>query len=122
MLVNIGRFFFNTNRSYPRVGSTAIGKILQRAFPNVEWEMHHVWIQQAWSRSGGPNQLFDDIAANEGLRRMGNGLWNLLPIPAALNGALGRSVLGTQVFATVYYTIIVHGISNAASLVIGDDD
>jgi fibro-slime domain-containing protein/RHS repeat-associated protein len=122
MLVNISRFFFNTNRSYPRVGATAIGKILRRAFPNVEWEMHHVWIQQAWSRAGGPNQLFDDIAANEGLRRMGNGLWNLLPIPAALNGALGRSPLGTQVFATVYYTIIVHGISNAASLVIGEDD
>ena len=106
-LIKVSRVFVNTNRNYPRVGDTFLGKILQRAFPNVEWQMHHVYIQQAWSRLGSASQLYSDVLANEGLRRVGNGLWNLLPIPASLNNALGRTALGTQMLATFYYSIIV---------------
>ncbi len=109
LFVKISRFFFNTNVKYPPVKSTFLGRALQRLFPNVQWQQHHVFIQQAWSRSGGPNQIFDSVAANEGLRRVGNGLWNLLPIPASLNQTLGRSVVGTQAFATAYYSILVFG-------------
>lgn len=113
VLVKISRFFVNTNRHYPRVTDTAVGRLLQRAFPNVQWEMHHVFVQQAWSRATSPLQLYDDVAANEGLRRVGNGLWNLLPIPRSLNAFLGQNnALGqvaTQMFATAYYSILVYG-------------
>lgn len=109
MLVRLSRNFFNTNAHYPPVNSTFLGRTLQRLFPNVQWEQHHVFIQQAWSRVGGPSQMFDDLAANEGLRRIGNGLWNLLPIPRVLNQALGRSPIGAQMLATAYYSILVYG-------------
>ncbi len=113
LLVKISRFFVNTNKHYPKVTDTTLGRLLKRFFPNVEWEMHHVFVQQAWSRATSPHQLYDDVAANEGLRRVGNGLWNLLPIPKSLNGFLGQNnALGqvaTQMFATAYYSIIVYG-------------
>jgi RHS repeat-associated protein len=113
LLVRISRFFVNTNRHYPKVTDTALGRLLQRAFPNVQWEMHHVFVQQAWSRATSPLQLYDDVAANEGLRRVGNGLWNLLPIPRSFNAFLGQNnALGqvaTQMFATAYYSILVYG-------------
>jgi hypothetical protein len=120
-LVKLSRNFINTNRHYPSVDSTFFGRILKSAFPNVEWQMHHVWVQQAWSRAGSSAQLFDDIAANEGLRRMGNGLWNLLPIPSTLNNALGRSPVGTQVFATAFYSFIAFGEYHTFDLFFGDD-
>jgi hypothetical protein len=85
--------------------------VLKWAFPKVEWEMHHVFIQQAWSK--GTGQIYDDLLANEGLRRVGNGIWNLMPIPRALNNWLGRSgyvhQLATQLIATAYYSIMVFG-------------
>ncbi len=72
-----------------------------------------MFVQQAWSRVGSEHQLYANVYANEGLRRVGNGLWNLLPIPASLNGFLGQNnALGqvaTQIFATAYYSIIVFG-------------
>jgi RHS repeat-associated protein len=110
-LVRVSRWFVNTNRHYPSVQSTLLGKVLKWAFPKVEWEMHHVFIQQAWSKGAG--QIYDDVLANEGLRRVGNGIWNLLPIPRSLNNWLGRSgyvhQLATQLIATAYYSIIVFG-------------
>lgn len=111
LLVRISRFIFNTNKAHPRVTETILGRALKRVFAFFEpqWEMHHVFIQQAWSRAGSARQLFAAVAENEGLRRVGNGLWNLLPVPRALNQALGRSILGTQLFATAYYSIIAFG-------------
>jgi RHS repeat-associated protein len=108
-LVKMSRILVNTNRSYPSVDSTFYGSLLKRMLPGVRWEQHHVFIQQAWSRSGGPNQLYQNLAANEGLRRIGNGLWNLMPIPASLNGWLGRSPIATQLFATFYYSLVFFG-------------
>ncbi|HEU4768602.1 MAG TPA: RHS repeat-associated core domain-containing protein [Pyrinomonadaceae bacterium] len=113
LLVKISRFLFNTNKHHPKVTDTFLGRLLKRVFPNVEWEMHHVYVQQAWSRVGSSHQLYDDVAANEGLRRIGNGLWNLLPIPKSLNAFLGQNnaigQVATQMFATAYYSIIVYG-------------
>jgi RHS repeat-associated protein len=111
LLVHVSRFFFRTTQTYPSVGSTTTGKILQWIFPRVNWQQHHAIIQQAWSRSGGPNQFFDDALANEGLRRLGNGLWNLIPIPAAMNRALGNSPAFTAAFATLFYGTVVWGSS-----------
>jgi hypothetical protein len=108
-LVKMSRILVNTNRSYPSVNSTFFGSLLKRMLPGVQWEQHHVLIQQAWSRAGGPNQLYNNLAANEGLRRIGNGLWNLMPIPASLNGWLGRSPIATQLFATYYYSLVFFG-------------
>jgi hypothetical protein len=109
LLVKMSRILLNTNKHYPSVGSTTLGRILKRAYPNVKWQQHHVFIQQAWSKAGSSHQLYDDVLANEGLRRIGNGVWNLLPIPASLNNWLGKSPLATQIVATVYYSIIVYG-------------
>lgn len=109
VLINMSRYFFRTLRTYPSVSDTYVGRILQLLFPNVEWETHHILIQQAWSRVGGPNQIFSDIAANEGLRRMGNGLWNLIPLPRALNAALGQSKVFTAAFASLFYGAIIWG-------------
>ena len=108
-LVRVSRIFVNTNRHHPPVSSTFLGRLLKRAFPRVRWEQHHVFIQQAWSRAGSPRQLYDDVLANEGLRRVGNGLLNLLPIPASLNGLLGRNPFATQILATAYYSVLVFG-------------
>ena len=108
VLVRISRFFLNTNKTYPAVGDTVVGRILQKLFPEIEWEMHHIFVQQAWSRVGSAFQIFEDVEANEGLRRIGNGLWNLIPVPGALNQFL-TSPVAAGVFATVYYGAIVYG-------------
>jgi RHS repeat-associated protein len=109
VLVRMSRFFLNTNKAYPAVGDTTVGRILQKLFPDVEWQMHHIFVQQAWSRGGSAAQIFENVEANEGLRRIGNGLWNLIPIPGALNNFLGRSAVASGVFATLYYGSIVYG-------------
>jgi RHS repeat-associated protein len=111
LMVRISRFFANTNQKHPPVGSTLLGGILKRLFPNVQWEMHHVFVQQFWSRVSSSGRIFSDGAANEGLRRIGNGLWNLLPIPRGLNNYLGQNELATELFATAYYSIITFGAS-----------
>jgi RHS repeat-associated protein len=108
VLVRISRFFLNTNKTYPKVTETLVGKILKELFPEVEWEMHHIFVQQAWSRGGSAFQIFESVEANEGLRRIGNGLWNLIPVPGALNQFLTNSV-AAGVFATIYYGAIVYG-------------
>jgi hypothetical protein len=113
MVVNMSRWIFNTNNAYPNVASTWLGRMLKKLYPSVKWEQHHVFVQQAWSRAGGPNQVFDDVLENEGLRRLGNGYWNLLPVPRALNAALGANTpqgrFMTNVFATAVYSTIVFG-------------
>jgi len=114
-LIRISRIFVNTNRHHPPVNSTFLGRLLQRAFPKVNWQQHHVFIQQAWSRVGSPSQLYNDVLANEGLRRLGNGLWNLLPIPASLNRLLGTNPFATQILATAYYSIIVYGVGQTVA-------
>jgi hypothetical protein len=53
LLINMSRFFFRTTKTYPRVGDTSLGRALQFLFPDVDWEMHHVIIHQAWTRVGG---------------------------------------------------------------------
>jgi hypothetical protein len=111
LITRISRFFLNTNVSYPRVGSTLIGKLLKLSFPKVQWEMHHVWIQQAWSRVGSSQQIYGNLLANQGLKRIANGLWNLLPIPRGLNNYLGSRPYATELFATAYYSMITFGAS-----------
>ena len=73
-LVKMSRYLLNTNKNYPPVGSTFFGSLLKKILPNVEWQQHHVFIQQAWFRVGSPNQLFEDLVVNRGLQRNGNGL------------------------------------------------
>jgi len=120
-LVRLSRFFLNTNKAYPRVGETFIGRILQKLFPEIEWEMHHIFVQQAFSRVGSAAQVFEDVAANRGLQRIGNGLWNLIPIPGVLNNFLGRSVVATGAFAALYYGAIVYGGYELLSAVFDED-
>jgi RHS repeat-associated protein len=108
-LVGISRIFINTNRSYPQVGSTTAGKILIRMFPNTQWHHHHILIRQAFSRPGSAMQLYDDVAANEGLRRVGNSLFNLIPLPESVHAAVHSCPIGPQILATAYYSIITFG-------------
>ena len=113
-LVKFSRVFFNTNAKYPPVTGTPLGYALKRYVPWIEWEQHHIFIQQAWSRVGSPQQLYDNVLANEGLRRIGNGLWNLIPIPAGFNNWLGRSPMTTQMIASIYYAVLAFGPAQAA--------
>jgi RHS repeat-associated protein len=108
-LIRLSRTFVTTNRGYPSVKSTLMGKALITVFPWVKWEMHHIYIQQSWFRVGSPNQLYTSLLENQGLRRIGNAGWNLMPIPASLNGWLGRSAVNTQLFSTFIYAVAVFG-------------
>ena len=108
-LVRLGRGFVTRIAGYPPVTSTLMGRVLIRLFPNVKWQQHHIFIQQAWFRAGSPHQLYDDLLTNRGLQRIGNAGWNLMPIPASLNGFLGRSPVATQLFATFMYSVAVFG-------------
>jgi RHS repeat-associated protein len=112
-LVRVSRWFFNTNQHHPPVTSTTLGKVLKWAFPNVKWEQSHIFIQQAWTSARSGEQIYNNLLANEGLRRLGNGIWNLLPLPRSLNNWLGHqtvvSQFATQMVATAYYSIIVFG-------------
>ena len=108
-LIRMSRVFVTTNKGYPPVGSTLIGRALKTLFPKFEWQQHHIFIQQAWFRTGSASQLYADVAASRGLQRLGNAGWNLMPIPASLNGWLGRSPVATQVFATFMYSVAVFG-------------
>lgn len=117
ILIKMSRFFFRTTKTYPSVQSTPTGRFLKQFFPHFDWEMHHIIIQQAWSKVGGNYQIFaDDIFANEGLRRLGNGLWNLLPIPASLNSAFRNEWLA-GLFASLYYGTCVYGFSFAQEVI-----
>ncbi len=124
LVVNISRWLFNTNKSYPRVGSTWLGRMLKRLFPNIAWDQHHVFIQQSWFRAGGPNQIFENLLENRGLQRLGNGYWNLLPIPRSLNAALGANTAKvrflTSMFATAVYSTIVFGPAQAIAAITDD--
>ncbi len=89
--VRLSRFFATATRMHVGVGDTPVGRVLQRAFPRINWEQGHVFIQRRWFRSGGPTQWYPaNGIANLGLRRLGNGGWNLLPMPRSLNSVLGR--------------------------------
>jgi RHS repeat-associated protein len=123
-LVKFSRVFFNTNVRYPPVTGTPLGQALKRLVPWIEWQQHHVFVQQAWSRVGSQQQLYSNLLANEGLRRIGNGLWNLIPIPASINNWLGRSPIATQMIATVYYAVMVFGPAQAAAqaMELGEED
>jgi hypothetical protein len=122
LAVKTSRFFVNTNRTYPSVRSTFIGRLLIQAFPGAGWEMHHVFVQQAWTRAGSAAQIYSNAVANEGLRRLANGGWNLLPIPRAFNNWLGKSPLATQVFSTAIYSALVFGPAEFAEHLMNDDE
>ncbi len=111
VLINMSRVMFRTTRGYPPVQSTLIGRTLKLIFPKLKWEQHHIFIQQAWARAGSKTQVYEDVLANEGLRRLGHGGWNLMPIPRALNGWLGQpgNEVAAQAFATFMYSIAVFG-------------
>jgi RHS repeat-associated protein len=111
LMISMSRTLFRTTKGYPSVQSTLIGQALRFVFPNVKWEQHHIFIQQASSRGGSASQVYTDVLANEGLRRIGNGGWNLMPIPRSLNGWLGQpgNEVATQVFATFIYSVAVFG-------------
>ncbi len=108
LLIRISRFFVNTNRAHPPVQARFVGRFMMRVsnrfFPNVRWEHHHVFIQQFWSRAA--NGIVPEGAAREGLRRIGNGLWNLLPIPKSLNAWFSRHFFAAELFATAYYAVM----------------
>ena len=59
-VVRVSRLLVNTNKNHPPVKSTFVGRFLIRAFPKVDWEMHHVFIRQAWSKVGSEFQIYDD--------------------------------------------------------------
>jgi len=69
--------------------------------------MHHIWIKQAWSRIG-PNQLYDDVLANEGLRRFGNGFWNLIPLPHAVHSFITIHPIAAPLFASTVYVLVAN--------------
>ncbi len=110
LVVKIARHLFNTNRTYPPVDKTLIGGFLKRMFPSMDWEMHHIWVKQAWTNAGGPSQIYSDLAdatANEGLRRIGNGFWNLIPIPNVWHEFITAHPTGAPLFATVLYNLLI---------------
>lgn len=124
MLVRISRLVLNTNRQPPGISSNFIGRLLKKWLPSFSWEAHHVVIQQAWT--GGANLLPAKVAANEGLRRLGNGLWNLAPIPRFLNSFLGstefRREFFTPIFATIWYSMLFFGPWQTVRAISEDDD
>ena len=105
------RFFVSPNKTHPRVDWGPMGKFLKKAFPNTRWEQHHVGIQAKWFRQGSPSQWYPrDALANRGLQRLGNAGFNLMAIPRGLNGALGRSGLGTAGLAIGSYGIVAYAV------------
>ena len=102
LLIRMSRFFINTNARHPKVGETLLGRFLQRTVGG-KWEMHHRFISRAMSRQGGPNAMFDDVMANEGLKRIGNGLWNLVPLPKSIHSFYhAHEAVSNQVIAGIY--------------------
>ena len=117
VLIRMSRVFVTTNAGYPPVQSTLIGRTLKTLFPQFNWQQHHIFIQQAWFRPGSAQQLYTNVATNRGLARLGNAGWNLMPIPGALNGFLGRSPVATQLFATFIYSVAVFGPTQLALMI-----
>ena len=87
------RTLATATKSYPGVGSSPVGGLVQRAsgLRRIKLEQGHVFVQQRWFRPRSPSQWYpgNDLA-NLGLRRVGNAGWNLMPMPRALNRWLGR--------------------------------
>ena len=90
-----------TRVRYAGVNESPILRQLRRlpGLRNISWEQHHVFLQQRWLKPGGPTAWYAEGSAEAiGLRELGNAGWNLMPVPRALNQALGRSPWGTLAF------------------------
>jgi RHS repeat-associated protein len=94
------RFLLQDTKGYPGVSYSPVGRFLKEKFPGLELQQHHAFLQRKWIRPGGPHQWYaTDVLAQRGLQRLTDAGWNLMPIPGALNRALGRSAAGTAAFA-----------------------
>jgi RHS repeat-associated protein len=118
--IKIRRVFLQDRLSHPGVPYSPTGSFFQRLFPNIRLQQHHAVVQRRWFRPGSATQWYpDDILANRGLQRIGDAGWNLVPIPAVLNQALGRTSLGTVSFAGTLYggsAYVVYQSLNGVSL------
>jgi RHS repeat-associated protein len=120
--IQASRVFVTTNSSYPPVASTALGRLLIRTFPKVKWEMHHVFVQQCWYKGAPANRIYKDLVANSGLQRIGDALWNLMPLPASAHAVLSSNPIARQVLATAYYSLIVFGPTQSLWEFLGDGE
>ncbi len=78
------------------------GRLVRRIFSNVDWEVHHLALQQRFYR--GSNLWFPQNSLElRGLQRLGDAGWNLLPIPRTLNRYLGNHPILTAAFAAGVY-------------------
>ena len=111
------RFFLQDTASYPGVSYGPTGSFLKTRLPQFQWEQHHAFLQRKWIRKGGPSQWYPgDRLAQEGLQRVTDAGWNLMPIPRRLNQALGRSPLGTTLFGGGVIGTGVYSLSTAFGL------
>jgi hypothetical protein len=111
-----------TKTRYPQLSSPtffnlpSLGKLLKSLpiLKNIKWEQGHIFIQQRWFGSGPTQWYANNPAAKAALRKLGNGGWNLMPLPRSLNQFLAKNprdsfLLGLGVaslsFKTTYHTI-----------------
>jgi RHS repeat-associated protein len=120
--IQTSRAFVTTNNTYPSVTSTYLGRLLVRMFPKVEWEMHHIFVQQSWYNGAPANRIYQDLVANRGLQRIGDALWNLMPLPASAHAVLSSNPIARQVLATAYYSLIVFGPTQSLWEFLGEGD
>jgi len=86
--VRLSRLFLTRTQGYAGVEDSPLMAALLRRFPALrewDWEQGHWAIQQKWFREGSPNAWYTMRQEIQGLRRVGNAGWNLLPMPRALN-------------------------------------
>jgi hypothetical protein len=110
--VKLRRLLLQDTQGYPGVRYSPVGALLDRWFPNLKLQMHHTWIQQAWTSIGSRFEKFPgNRGARIGLQRLGNSGLNLLPIPGAWNNFLGRHpTITSGVAALAYGTVVIEAL------------
>jgi RHS repeat-associated protein len=111
LVTKLQRFFVQDLKNYNPDAST-IYRVLRQHFQistkkgsQSMFEMHHWLIQHGWY--GGSNPVSNQFV-RRALQKLGDGGWNLIPLPAPINNALGKSGLATMSFAHNLFAGVIH--------------
>ena len=113
---HLRRFFVQDTSRHPGVTYSWGGRFVNWLWEEVlhgdlvlgKLQQGHIFLQQSWSKVGGPFQQYASADATAGLKRLADAGWNVFPLPAKINNWLGRTSMPSRI-ATAGLTGGVYG-------------
>ena len=117
-VTKLRRFFIQDLKTYQTTASVTY-RVLREHFriatskgTQSMFEMHHWLIQHGWY--SGSNAISNRFVRDV-LKSLGNAGWNLVPLPAPINNALGKSASATIAFAQKLGSTVWHEVQWASN-------